>query len=64
MKKPAKDLKEGDKITVFGKTGVIEKTELSDIGKQGKRKVRLEVNVDGNKTVMVRPDDYPFEVTE
>ncbi len=64
MKKQAKELKQGDKISAFGKTGIIEKTHISDIGKQGKRKVRLEVNIDDEKTVMIRPEDYPFEVKE
>jgi len=64
MKKEAKELKKGEKITVFGKIGTVESIELSDIGKQGKRKVRIEVNVEDNKTVMIRPDDYPFEVLE
>ena len=62
MKKQAKDLKEKDKISIFGKEGEILKFELSDIGKQGKRKVRLEVKVGEEKTVLIRPEDYPFEV--
>lgn len=61
MKKQAKDLKQGEKLNIFGKAGIIEKIEISDIGKQGKRKVRIEVNVDGNKSVLIRPEDYPFE---
>lgn len=62
MKKQAKDLKIGDEISIFGKSGKIEKVDVSDIGKQGKRKVRLEVKVGEEKTVLIRPEDYPFEV--
>lgn len=62
MKKQAKDLKQGEKLNLFGKAGIIEKIEISDIGKQGKRKVRIEVNVDGNKSVLIRPEDYPLEI--
>jgi len=62
MKKQAKDLKQGEKLNIFGKPGLVEKVELSDIGKQGKRKVRIEINVEGNKTVLIRPEDYPLEV--
>ncbi|MBT3404870.1 hypothetical protein HN832_01935 [archaeon] len=62
MKKTAKELKQGDQISVFGKVGLIKKVELSDIGKQGKRKVRIEVEVDGEKTVMIRPEDYPISL--
>jgi len=62
MKKQAKDLKVDDKINSFGKIGVIKKIESSDIGKQGKRKIRIELVVDGNSTILIRPEDYPFEV--
>lgn len=64
MKKQAKDIKQGDKLNIFGKLGIIEKVEISDIGKQGKRKVRIELNVDGNKSVMIRPEDYPLDILE
>ena len=59
-KKVAKDLKPGDKISVFGKVGVVEKIDISEIGKQGRRKVRIEIKVGEEKSVMIRPDDYPF----
>ena len=63
MKKQAKDLKAGDKVNMFGKVGVVDKHEMSDIGKQGKRKVRLEINLEGERTVIIRPEDYPFDVS-
>jgi len=62
MKKQAKDLKKGDRIIVAGSRCIIENIEFSDIGKQGKRKVRLEVKTEkGEKVVIIRPEDYPFE---
>ena len=62
MKKLAKDLKKGDKINLTGKTCLIENTEISDIGKQGKRKCRIVAITDeGEKIVIVRPEDYPIE---
>ena len=61
-KKQAKDLKKGDKVIVAGKEFSIENIEISDIGKQGKRKVRLELKDDkGGKLIIIRPEDYPFE---
>ncbi|MCK5616893.1 hypothetical protein KAR91_84305 [Candidatus Pacearchaeota archaeon] len=62
MKKQAKDLEVNDEISIFGKIGKIEKVETSDIGKQGKKKVRIELKVGEEKTVLIRPEDYPFEV--
>lgn len=63
MKKQAKDLKKGDKINIAGKSYVIEAFELSEIGKQGKRKVRIEaVNEENKKLVLIRPEDYPFQI--
>ena len=61
MKKQAKELKRGDKINIFGKEGLVEQIEFSDIGKHGKRKARIVVKTsDGQKVVMIRPEDYPF----
>lgn len=62
MKKQAKDLKKGDKISIAGKKVIIENIESSEIGKQGKKKVRLELKTpDGEKIVIIRPEDYPFD---
>ena len=62
MKKQAKDLKPGENINIAGQICKILNTELSDIGKQGKRKCRLELLTDKNeKIVIVRPEDYPFD---
>lgn len=62
MKKKAKELKVGDEVVMFGKIGKIEKIEFSEIGKQGGRKIRFEIKINDEKTVLIRPEDYPFEV--
>lgn len=62
MKRQAKDLKKGDKILVAGSRCIIVNVEISDISKQGKKKVRLEIKTEkGEKIVIIRPEDYPFE---
>lgn len=61
MKKLAKELKQGDKIQIADQFFLVQEIEISDIGKQGKRKVRIEAsNQKGEKIVIIRPDDYPF----
>jgi len=63
MKKLAKDLKAGDKIMLAGQKCNVLSIEISDIGKQGKRKVRIEVLSEKNeKIIIIRPEDYPFDV--
>lgn len=63
MKKQAKDLKKGDKIKIADNLCEIEDTEISDIGKHGKRKVRLvALTSSGEKIVIIRPEDYNFEI--
>ncbi|MBI2043081.1 hypothetical protein HYT25_01695 [Candidatus Pacearchaeota archaeon] len=63
MKKQAKDLKKGEKIKIAGKSFLITEFEISDIGKQGKRKVRIVASEEtGEKIVLIRPEDYPFEL--
>ena len=62
MKKKANELKRGDKIKIAGKGFIIEHTELSEVGKQGARKVRIEAKSEsGEKLVVIRPEDYPFD---
>ena len=62
MKKFAKDLKKGDRIKVADQTCTVNGIELSDIGKHGKRKVRIEAKTQkGEKIVLIRPEDYPFD---
>jgi len=63
MKKKAKDLKKGNMIIIAGINCVIQNIEISEIGKHGKRKCRIEAKDNKNKKIVViRPEDYPFEV--
>nr|MBI4156382.1 hypothetical protein [Candidatus Woesearchaeota archaeon] len=43
MDKKAKDLKKGDKITLDNEKFIVEKVEVSKLGKHGKSKCRLEL---------------------
>ncbi len=62
MKKQAKDLKQGDKILIADQSCTIEDIEISDIGKHGKRKCRIEALTEkGDKIVIIRPEDYLFD---
>ncbi|MEK6859228.1 MAG: hypothetical protein AABX54_00285 [Nanoarchaeota archaeon] len=63
MKKQAKDIKKGDRIMIADQKAIVEELEISDIGKQGKRKVRIGALTEKNeKLILIRPDDYPFDV--
>jgi translation elongation factor P/translation initiation factor 5A len=63
MKKQAKDIKKGDFVMIGGKKCSIDSFEMSDVGKQGKRKCRIEVKTpEGEKIVLIRPEDYPMDV--
>jgi len=65
MKKLAKDITKGDKIDIAGKPCVVEELELSDIGKHGKRKVRIvAITPENEKIIIIRPDDYPFNCSQ
>ena len=62
MKKQAKDLKQRDSIEITGKSCKIQEIEISDIGKHGKRKVRIvALTPENEKIVIIRPEDYPFD---
>ena len=64
MKKQAKDVKKGDKIKIADRFLLVEEIEISDIGKQGKRKVRIVASDEKEeKTIIIRPEDYPVETT-
>lgn len=63
MKKPAKEIKKGDKIKIAGKEFTVEEIEISDISKQGTKKCRMVAKPEeGEKMVLIRPEDYPLEV--
>ncbi len=62
VKKKAIEIKKGDKIVVAGEEMSVEEVEVSDIGKQGTKKVRIVAKKkSGEKTVLIRPEDYPLE---
>jgi len=62
MKKKAKDLKVNEKIKIADQTCTIKEIELSEIGKHGKRKCRIEAVTENNeKIVIIRPEDYQFD---
>ena len=69
MKKKAKELKVGDKITIAGKSCVVDRIEFADTagkssikGKETARKCRIEAKTkEGERIVIIRPDDYLFE---
>ena len=63
MRKAANKIKKGDKIKIAGETALILNIEFSDIGKHGKRKCRIEAKLEnGEKIVIIRPDDFMFDV--
>ena len=62
MKKPARELKKGDKILMASQEYLIEEIEISDIGKHGMRKVRIvALSPSQEKMILIRPEDYPFD---
>lgn len=63
MKKKAIEVKKGDTIKIGGESLVIEEVEISDIGKQGTKKVRIVTKkANGEKMVIIRPEGYPMDV--
>jgi len=62
MKKQAKEFKTGDFVKIANHECIIENIEISNIGKAGKRKVRIEAKTNsGEKIVIIRPEDYPMD---
>lgn len=58
----AKKIKAGDKIIIEEIICTVKKVEVSNIGKHGKVKCRIEtVDDKGNEKVVIRPSDYEFE---
>ena len=63
MKKKAEELKKGDKFAIGPEILSVETIELSDVGKQGVKKCRIvALKANGDKVILVRPSNYPFEV--
>ncbi|MEK6889302.1 MAG: hypothetical protein AABW80_04315 [Nanoarchaeota archaeon] len=62
MKKKAQDIKVGDIVIIGGEKMKVAGVEISDIGKQGTKKVRIETKKgNGEKIAIIRPADYPIE---
>jgi len=62
VKKKASELKVGDVVSIGGEKLKVIALEVSDIGKQGTKKVRIQAEKEnGEKVVIIRPEDYPFE---
>ncbi len=63
MRKKALEVRKSDKISLGGEILIVEETEISDIGKQGSRKVRIVAKKStGEKIIIIRPADYPVDV--
>lgn len=63
MRKKANQIKKGDKINLAGRICMVIDVEISDIGKHGKRKCRIEAQAENSeKVVIIRPEDYPIDV--
>jgi translation elongation factor P/translation initiation factor 5A len=61
-KKKAIEIKKSDVIVIAGEELSVEEIEVSDIGKQGTKKVRLVgKKKNGEKVIIIRPEDYPIE---
>ena len=63
MKKKVQDVKAGDTIIIGGEKLKVIGIEISDIGKQGTKKVRIEAQKkNGEKMAIIRPADYPIDI--
>ena len=63
MKKKAEELKKGNKFSIGSETLEIESIELSDVGKQGVKKCRIvALKSNGEKVILIRPSNYPFDI--
>lgn len=63
MKKKAEQLKKGEQLSIGADILKVDSIELSDVGKQGVKKCRIvALNGKGEKIVLVRPSNYPFDV--
>ena len=64
VKKKASEIKKNDIVSIGGEPVCVEEVEISDIGKQGTRKVRFVVRKkNGEKAIIIRPEDYPVDAT-
>ena len=62
-RKKADTIKTGDKVLIEEEVCTVKKVEISNIGKHGKAKVRIEAESSkGEIKVVVRPSDFEVEV--
>ncbi len=62
VKKKAVEVKKGDTLVIGGEEIEVTEVEVSDIGKQGTKKVRLVAKKkNGENVVIIRPEEYPLE---
>lgn len=62
-KKKAAEVKIGESIVIGGEEIIVSEIEVSDIGKQGTKKVRIVgKKKSGENVVIIRPEGYPLEV--
>ena len=63
-KKKALEVKKGDMLKIGGEDVLVEEIEISDIGKQGTKKVRIVAKKkNGEKTIIIRPEEYHLDIT-
>ena len=63
VKKEAGKLKVGEKVKLPDGNATVKKIELSNIGKHGTAKCRIEALSDkGELKILIRPSNYPVEV--
>jgi len=63
MKKKAREVKKGEHVLIGGEPLEITEIELSDLGKQGTKKVRIVARKKtGENIIIIRPEEYPLEV--
>ena len=62
VKKKAVEVKKGEHIAIGGEEFEITEVEVSDIGKQGTKKVRIVAKKESGESItIIRPEDYPLE---
>ena len=63
MEKKASHLVKGDIVIISEQKCTVDKVEVSDVGKQGTKKVRFEaIDPKGERIILVRPENYPIQV--
>jgi len=62
IKKKAVEVRKGEYMVIGGEELEVTEVEVSDIGKQGTKKVRIVAKKkSGESVAIIRPEDYPLE---